>query len=125
MRRLAVSIIIISTIIILTGVLTTTAEVWGPDAPETTSNTAKARPHVLVVMINVDVEMSLITAFNTAHHVERMEKIAGNMYRLYFTAAADLAAARQAYIDSYLFPKANYELNVSYEFHASGGCSMK
>ncbi|HDR06534.1 MAG TPA: hypothetical protein ENN88_02775 [Candidatus Coatesbacteria bacterium] len=119
MKKVLVPILMVVSLLLLTGA--ESGEVWGPDAPKTTSNRSHARPQVIVVMVAPDADMTAVAAFNTANHVNRMEHVSGQFYRLYLEAETDMAKARQAYAASSLFTKVDYEVEVSYEVHA--GCS--
>lgn len=119
MRKVIISIFMLVALTLLTGA--ESGEVWGPDAPKTTSNSSHARPHVIIIMIDADADMTAVEVFNAEQNVKRMEHVTGQVYRLYLDAAADAAKVRQAYTKNALFVKANYEIEVSYEVHA--GCS--
>ncbi|HUT98949.1 MAG TPA: hypothetical protein VM054_07730 [bacterium] len=119
MRKVLISIFTLVALILLTGA--DSGEVWGPDAPETTSNHDHARPQVIVIMLVPGANMTAVTTFNATQHVNRMEHVSGQIYRLYLEAGTDMVAARQAYARNALFTRVDYEVEVSYEVHA--GCS--
>ncbi|MCK4593526.1 hypothetical protein KAU45_03425 [bacterium] len=119
MRKVLISIFMVVALILLTGA--ESGEVWGPDAPKTTSNHSRARPNVIIIMIGADTDMAAVAAFNAEQNVKRMEHVTGQIYRLYLDAAADTVKVRQAYAKNSLFVKVDYEIEVSYEVHA--GCS--
>jgi hypothetical protein len=119
MKKVLVSVLMVVSLLLLTGA--ESGEVWGPDAPKTTSNHAHARPQVIVVMLAPGVNVSAVESFNAGQGVKRMEHVSGNIYRLYLDAGADMAAVRSAYARNDMFAKVDYEVEVSYEVHA--GCS--
>jgi len=119
MRKVLISIFTVVALILLTGA--DSGEVWGPDAPKTTSNQEHARPQVIVIMLVPGADMTAVTTFNATQHVNRMEHVTGQIYRLYLEAGTDMVAARQAYARNALCTRVDYEVDVSYEVHA--GCA--
>ncbi|OGD76850.1 MAG: hypothetical protein A2Y64_05155 [Candidatus Coatesbacteria bacterium RBG_13_66_14] len=119
MRKVLISVFMVVALILLTGA--DTGEVWGPDAPKTTSNHEHARPQVIVIMLAPGTDMTAVSSFNATQHVNRMEHVTGQIYRLYLEAGTDMAAARSAYARNALFTRVDYEVEVSYEVHA--GCA--
>jgi hypothetical protein len=119
MRKVLISVFMVVALVLLTGA--DTGDVWGPDAPKTTSNHDHARPQVIVIMLVPGADMTAVNNFNAAQHVNRMEHVSGQIYRVYLEAGTDMVAARQAYARNVLFSRVDYEVDVSYEVHA--GCA--